>query len=81
VGLLDGTAGGGGEEEESRHGALRGVLVLLGSLLALLLDGLLLDDVHHLSLDGLLLEHKAVLIPDEIRHFGIEITLFHASFK
>ena len=61
----------------SQHESLLGGIlsVRLGALL------LLLDDTHHLSLDGLLLESEAVLIPDEIGCARIELVSFHAAFK
>ena len=37
-----------------------------------LLVGLLLDDIEHLALDGLLLENQAVLVPDEVRSARVE---------
>lgn len=39
-----------------------------GSILTItvLLHGLLLNDIEHLALDGLLFEYKAVLVPDEV---------------
>jgi hypothetical protein len=43
-----------------------------GSIFVVLGSWLLLDDVEHLPLDGLLLEHKAVLVPDEVGVLGVE---------
>jgi len=38
-------------------------------------------DVEHLSLDGLFLEDKSVLVPDEVRNFDIESMPLHAAFE
>ena len=46
-----------------------------------LLYCLLIDYIHHLLLDGLLLHLKSVLIPDEIRRLRVESILFHTRFE
>ena len=50
-------------------------------LLRLLGGRFLLDNVEHLSLDGLLLEYKAVLVPDEVRAARVELVSLHAAFE
>jgi hypothetical protein len=52
-----------------------------GSIFVVLGSWLLLDDVEHLPLDGLLLEHKAVLVPDEVGVLGVEGVTLHAAFE
>ena len=42
---------------------------------------LLVDDIHHLPLDGLLLENQPVLVPDEIRGLCVNFVLLHAALK
>ena len=42
---------------------------------------LLLDDIDHLSLDGFLLEHQSVLVPDEVRGASVELVSLHAAFE
>ena len=56
---------------------------LLGGILSVRLGALLLllDDAHHLSLDGLLLESEAVLVPDEVRRARIELVSLHAALE
>ena len=48
------------------------------SLLGILFGRSLIDDVHHLPLDGLLLQNEPVLVPDEVRRLGIDVVLLHA---
>jgi len=53
-----------------------------GSILVVLWSNwLLLDDIEHLPLDGLLLKHKAVLVPDEVWVLGVEGVTLHATFE
>ena len=46
-----------------------------------LLYRLLLDNVEHLTLDGLLLEDEAVLVPDEVGSPGVDVVLLHATLE
>jgi len=39
------------------------------------------NDVEHLSLDGLFLQDKSVLVPDEVRIFDVESMPLHAAFE
>ena len=41
----------------------------------------LVDDLHQVLLEGLLLENKAVLVPDEVGHLGIPAVLLHAALE
>ena len=52
-----------------------------GSILVVLRNWLFLDDIEHLPLDGLLLEHKAVLVPDEVGVLGVKGVTLHATFE
>ena len=62
---------------------------LLDSLLLHLLTSLfilrslrrLVNDLHQVSLEGLLLKLKSVLVPDEVRDFWVPAILLHASLK
>ena len=45
-----------------------------------LLDGFA-DDFHKVLLEGLLLEDKAILVPDEIGHLGVPAVLLHAALE
>ena len=45
------------------------------------LGGLFVDNAHHLSLDGLLLQSESILIPNEVRGFRVEPVLLHATLK
>lgn len=58
-----------------------GLSLLFASLLVLQLLDRLADDLHQVLLEGFFFEHKAVLVPDEIRHLGVPPVLFHASFE
>ena len=42
---------------------------------------LLVDNIHHLPLDGLLLEHQSVLVPDEVRGLCVDLISLHAVLK
>lgn len=57
------------------------LLSSITSLLVLQLLDWLADHLHQVLLEGLLLEDKAVLVPDEVRHFRVPSVLLHASFK
>lgn len=46
----------------------------------ILLDGLV-NDLHKVGFKSLFLKFKSVLVPDEIRHFGIPSVFLHAAFE
>ena len=54
-------------------------MISLGSFV-LLLGRPLFDDLQHLLLNLLLLQHKSVFIPDEVRLLDIKIVPLHAAF-
>jgi len=43
--------------------------------------GLFAEDFSHLLLDGFLLQHQAVLVPDKVGSFRIEAVSLHASLE
>ena len=45
------------------------------------LGGFLVDDTHHLSLDGFLLQDKSVLVPNEVRRLLVMSVLIHAALE
>jgi len=40
-----------------------------------------LDDVKHLPLDSLFLEHESILVPDEVGRLRVESVLLHAALE
>ena len=53
----------------------------VGSRVLVSLGRLLIDNVHHLFLDGLLLENKSILVPNEIWCLRVEPVLLHAALE
>lgn len=45
------------------------------------LGGFLVDDTHHLSLDGFLLQDQSVLVPNEVRRLLVMSVLIHAALE
>ena len=41
----------------------------------------LLDDVHHLLLDGFLLQDESVFVPDEVWGLWVDAVFLHATFE
>jgi hypothetical protein len=57
------------------------VSISLVGLTLVLRGALLVDDFHHLSLDGFFFEHQSVLVPDEVGVLRVDALLLHASFE
>ena len=51
------------------------------SFASVLLGRLLVDDAHHLSLDGLLLQHESILVPNEVGVLRVVAVLLHAALE
>ena len=49
--------------------------------LLLALDRLLIDNVEHLPLDGLLLQDQSILVPDKVWIFSVVAVSLHAAFE
>jgi len=60
------------------HLALVFLVFLLGGLLLFVW---LLECADHVLLEGLLLKHKAVLIPDEVWSLDVELVALHALLE
>ena len=57
------------------------VSISLVSLTLVLRGALLVDDFHHLSLDGFFFEHQSVLVPDEVGVLRVDTLLLHTSLE